>query len=196
MRKNYLERIKENIILFDGAMGTMLYSEGITLSSCFEEVCLSNPELVKEIHRKYIASGAQVIETNSFGANPVKLKSYQLEDRVEDINRAAARLAREVAGDDIYVAGSVGPLGERLAPFGKIKKKEAEDAFERQIRALLKEDIDLLIFETFRDIDELIMAVRTAERINPDTPVQAQFSMGPLNLEGIQKRSSGCCQEA
>ncbi len=194
MRKNYLERIKENIILFDGAMGTMLYSEGITLSSCFEEVCLSNPELVKEIHRKYIASGAQVIETNSFGANPVKLKSYQLEDRVEDINRAAARLAREVAGDDIYVAGSVGPLGERLAPFGKIKKKEAEDAFERQIRALLKEDIDLLIFETFRDIDELIMAVRTAERINPDIPVQAQFSMGPLNLEEYKKEAPGAAR--
>ncbi len=194
MRKNYLERIKENIILFDGAMGTMLYSEGITLSSCFEEVCLSNPELVKEIHRKYIASGAQVIETNSFGANPVKLKSYQLEDRVEDINRTAARLAREVAGDDIYVAGSVGPLGERLAPFGKIKKKEAEDAFERQIRALLKEDIDLLIFETFRDIDELIMAVRTAERINPDIPVQAQFSMGPLNLEEYKKEAPGAAR--
>ncbi len=194
MRKNYLERVKENIVLFDGAMGTMLYEDGIPLSSCFEELCVSSPEIVQDIHRKYIASGAHVIETNSFGANPIKLKSYQLEDRVEDINRASVRIARDVAGSEIYVAGSVGPLGERVAPFGKIEKKTAEAAFEAQISALMKEDIDLIILETFRDIDELLMAARVAERLNPDMPVQAQFSMGPLNIEEYHKEAPGAAK--
>ena len=112
MRKNYLERVKENIVLFDGAMGTMLYESGVSLSSCFEELCISNPDLVKDLHKKYIASGAHVIETNSFGANPVKLKTYQLEDKCEEINRASVRIAREAGGDDIYIAASVGPLGK------------------------------------------------------------------------------------
>ena len=191
MRKNYLERVKENIVLFDGAMGTMLYESGVSLSSCFEELCISNPDLVKDLHKKYIASGAHVIETNSFGANPVKLKTYQLEDKCEEINRASVRIAREAGGDDIYIAASVGPLGERVAPFGKLDKETAEKAFEAQISALMKEAPDLIILETFRDIDELIMAARTAEKLNPDIPVQAQFSMGPLNLEEYQKEAPG-----
>ena len=191
MRKNYLERVKENIVLFDGAMGTMLYENGIPLSSCFEELCISNPDLVKGIHNKYLAAGVHVIETNSFGANPVKLKSYQLEDRCEEINRASVKIAREAAGENVYVAGSVGPLGERVAPFGKLESETAEKAFEVQISALMKEDIDLIILETFRDIDELIMAARVAEKLNPDMPIQAQFSMGPLNLEEYQKEAPG-----
>ncbi len=187
VRKRYLDRIKDGIVLFDGAMGTMLYEEGIPLSSCFEEVCLSGPELVRDIHRRYIEAGAQVIETNSFGANPVKLKTYQLEEKTEAINRAAARIAREAAGDDVFVAGSVGPLGQRLAPFGKLEIAEAQKAFEAQIAALLKEDIDLLVFETFRDIEELLLAVKTAKRLAPEMPVQAQFTIGPLNAEEYKR---------
>lgn len=194
MRKNYLDRVKENIVLFDGAMGTMLYEAGVPLSSCFEEICISNPDLVKDIHKRYIAAGAHVLETNSFGANPVKLKTYLLEDKVEEINRASVRVAREAAGEDVYVAGSVGPLGERLAPFGKIDRKTAEKAFEDQISALMKEDIDLIILETFRDIDELIMAARVTERLNPEMPVQAQFTMGPLNLEEYSKEAPGAAK--
>ena len=189
MRKKYLDRIKENIVLFDGAMGTMLYEAGVPLSSCFEEISISNPGLVKEIHRNYINAGAQVIETNSFGANRIKLKTYLLQDKVEDINRSAVRIAREEAGDDVYVAGSVGPVGERLAPFGKIDLKTAEKIFEEQMSALMKEDIDLFILETFRDIDELLLAARVAERLNPDIPVQAQFTMGPLNIEEYHKEA-------
>ncbi|MCP5514733.1 MAG: bifunctional homocysteine S-methyltransferase/methylenetetrahydrofolate reductase [Spirochaetales bacterium] len=189
MRKKYLDRIKDGIILFDGAMGTMLYEDGIPLSSCFEEVCLSSPDMVKSIHMRYIQAGAQVIETNSFGANPVKLKSYQLEDKTEEINRAAVRIAREAAGDDVYVAGSVGPLGQRIVPFGKIEIKEAEKAFEVQISALIAEKADLLIFETFRDIEELLLAVRVAGRLDPSMPVQAQFTIGPLNEEEYRKEA-------
>ncbi len=189
MRKKYLDRIKDGIILFDGAMGTMLYEDGIPLSSCFEEVCLSSPDMVKSIHMRYIEAGAQVIETNSFGANPVKLKSYQLEEKTEEINRAAVRIAREAAGDEVYVAGSVGPLGQRLVPFGKIEKKEAENAFEVQISALIEEKVDLLLFETFRDIEELLLAVRVAGRIDPSMPVQAQFTIGPLNEEEYRKEA-------
>lgn len=189
MRKNYLERIKEGTVLFDGAMGTMLYAEGLPLSNCFEEACLTSPELVAKIHKSYIEAGAQAIETNSFGANPVKLRTYQLEGKTEEINRAAARIARKEAGDDIYVAASVGPLGQRLAPFGKLEIAEAEAAFESQISALLKEDIDLILFETFRDLEELLLAVRVAERLSPDTPVQAQFTLGPLNAEEYRKEA-------
>ncbi len=191
MKKNYLERVKENIVLFDGAMGTMLYEKGIPLSSCFEEVSVSNPDLVKGIHEKYIEAGAHVIETNSFGANPVKLKTYQLEDRCAEINRASVGIAREVAGDDVYVAASVGPLGERLSPFGKLDIRTAQKAFEEQISALMEEGPDLVILETFRDIDELIMAAKTAEKLNPNIPVHAQFSIGPLNLEEYQRESPG-----
>lgn len=183
MKKKYLERINEGAILFDGAMGTLLYKEGIPLTGCFEEICLLNPTLVKEIHKQYIDAGAQVIETNSFGANPVKLKNYNLEDKTAEINKAAAKIAREAAGDDIYVAGSVGPLGVRLFPLGKLEKAQAEKAFEMQISALLEGDIDLLIFETFRDIDELLLAVRIAEQLAPEIAIHANFSIGPLNVE-------------
>lgn len=195
MRIKYLERIKKGVILFDGAMGTMLYEEGVPLSSCFEEVCVSNPDLVSSIHRRYIDAGAQVIETNSFGANPIKLKTYQIENKTEEINRAAARIARKEAGDDIYVAGSVGPLGKRLAPLGPLDIKEAEEAFKTQISALAKEDIDLIIFESFRDVKELLLAVKAAKSAAPLMPVQAQFTLGPLNPEEYKKEAPSIAKQ-
>ncbi len=195
MRIKYLDQIKKRIVLFDGAMGTMLYEEGVPLNSCFEEVSVSNPNLVSNIHRQYIDAGAQVIETNSFGANPIKLKTYQIENKIEEINRAAARIARREAGDDIYVAGSIGPLGQRLAPLGPISLKEAEDAFKAQISALVSEDIDLLIFESFRDIKELLLAVKIAKSLAPDMPVQAQFTLGPLNVEEYKKQAPSIAKQ-
>ena len=195
MRVKYLERIKKGVILFDGAMGTMLYVEGVPLNSCFEEVSISNSALVGSLHRRYIEAGAQVIETNSFGANPIKLRTYQIENKTEEINKAAVRIARKEAGDDIYVAGSVGPIGERLAPLGPISIKEAEEAFKIQISALVSEDIDLIILETFRDITELLLAVKVAKSIAHQIPVQAQFALGPLNVEEYKREAPAIAKQ-
>lgn len=192
MKKNYLERVREGIVIFDGAMGTELYSNGIQISTCFEEVCLTKPALVEKIHRSYIAAGAHVIETNSFGANPIKLKTYQIEDRTDAINRAAVRIARAAAGDDVYVAGSVGPLGVRIAPVGKLSRGEAKDAFRAQIRPLVEEGADLLVFETFRDMEELFLAVEAAREISADIPIQAQIALGPLNQEEYGGEALNC----
>ncbi|MCL2792768.1 MAG: bifunctional homocysteine S-methyltransferase/methylenetetrahydrofolate reductase [Spirochaetaceae bacterium] len=195
VRINYLERIKKGVILFDGAMGTMLYEEGVPLNSCFEEVSLSNPALVASIHRRYIEAGAQVIETNSFGANPIKLKTYQIENKAEEINRAAAKIARKEAGSDVYVAGSVGPIGQRLAPLGPISIKEAEEAFKIQISALVGEDIDFIIFESFKDIKELLLAVKVAKSLAPQMAVQAQFTIGPLNVEEYKNEAPSIAKQ-
>ena len=104
--------------VFDGAMGTLLYSRGVFVNVCYDELNLSRPELVEGIHQEYVAAGAELLETNTFGANPVKLSSYGLEGRTEEINEVASRLARKAAGDDIAVAGAIGPLGIRIEPWG------------------------------------------------------------------------------
>ena len=165
MRKPYLERLKAGVVLFDSAMGTMLYDKGVFINRCFEEVNLTNPQMVGEIHAANVEAGAQVLTTNSFGANPIKLKGYNLADQTEEINRKSVEIAREYAGDELYVAGSVGPLGQRLEPIGKINPIEAEEAFSRQMRALLDAGVDLLLLETFKDLDELILALENWIRI-------------------------------
>ena len=149
-------------------MGTMLYSKGIRYERCFEEVNLSKPELVEEVHGAYIAAGADLIETNSFGANRLKLAEHGLEEKVREINlRAAkiARAARETAGVDVLVAGSVGPLGKPMAPIGAISETQALGLFEEQVGALLEGGADLILLETFGDLDELVLALRAARRV-------------------------------
>jgi len=181
--KPYIERIQEGVLLFDGAMGTRLYDKGIFVNRAFEEVCLSRPSLVKEIHSEYIAAGAQAIETNSFGANRLKLKGFNLADQVRDINLAAASIAREAAGDEVYVAGAVGPTGGLLEPLGQLTKSEAEEIFTEQMEALVQGGIDFFLLESFKNIDELILAAKVAKKVLPDGPVQAQFSPGAPNLD-------------
>src|SRR5215472_11551518 len=111
MREAVLRRLERRTLVCDGAMGTMLYSTGVPLNRCFDELSLTMPQLVKEIHLGYVKAGSDILQTNTFGAGRPRLRKFELEDRVREINLAAARLAREVAGDDLYVAGSVGPLG-------------------------------------------------------------------------------------
>src|SRR5690242_14480940 len=120
------------IVLFDGAMGTMLYGKGVFINQCFDELNLRAPDLVSEVHRAYVKAGAQVLETNTFGANRIKLTQYGLERQVREINEAAARLARAVAGDKALVAGAVGPLGIRIEPYGPTSRDEAREAFAEQ----------------------------------------------------------------
>jgi methionine synthase / methylenetetrahydrofolate reductase(NADPH) len=188
MENPFLERLSRGLILADGAMGTMLYGKGVPYERCFEELILSKPAMVEEIHGAYIAAGAELIETNSFGANRLKLSDHGLGDRVREINLRAvklARAARETAGVDVFVAGSVGPLGRPLEPIGEISLAEATALFEEQIGALLEGGADLILLETFGDLDELALAVRAARRVC-DLPVvaQATFAEDSLTASG------------
>ena len=164
--------------VFDGAMGTLLYSRGVFVNVCYDELSLSRPELVQGIHQEYVAAGAEILETNTFGANPVKLSSYGLEDRTEEINAVAAGLARKAAGAEVAVAGAVGPLGIRIEPWGPTSLEEATDFFRRQVAGLLEGGVDAFVLETFSDLTEIECAAR-AVRAACDLPVVAQMTVGP-----------------
>jgi len=183
MRKPYLERLTDGVLLFDGAMATYLYSKGIYLKKCFEEVCMTHPQLVLDVHREYIARGAQAIETNTYGANPLKLRGWHLSEKTEAINASAVRLARQAAGDEVYVAGSVGPTGQLLATDSAsglrgLSPEQARASFEAHIGALVRAGVDLLLLETFQNRAELKIAVEVARDLAPKLPLQAQFTFG------------------
>ncbi len=164
--------------LFDGAMGTQLYGRGVFVNVCYDEVNLSRPDLVKSIHRDYVDAGAEIVETNTFGANPVKLSAYGLAERTEEINTAAARLAREAVGARASVAGAIGPLGIRIEPYGPTSRDEATAHFRRQVVGLLAGGVDGFVLETFSDLAEIECAYR-AVRAESDLPVVAQMTVGP-----------------
>jgi homocysteine S-methyltransferase len=157
-------------------MGTMLYAKGISLTRCFEELNLSAPQLVKEVHLAYAKVGAEILETNTFGASRRRLEKYNQGDKVREINLAGARLAREVAGDDLYVAGSVGPLGVRLEPLGTTSLQEAREAFGEQIAALAEGGVDLLMVETMSDPNEAHQALLAARDVC-SLPVAVQMTV-------------------
>ena len=161
----------------DGAMGTMLYGRGVFLNVCYDELNLRQPDLIRDIHRGYVRAGAELLETNTFGANPLKLASHGLADDTERINAAAASIAREAAGERAAVAGAIGPLGVRVEPFGELALSEAEAAFARQVRGLLEGGVDGFILETFSDVSELGAAV-AAVRAQSDLPIIAQMTVG------------------
>src|SRR5690606_32927121 len=181
---NFFERLKsDKPLLADGAMGTMLHARGIPIDACFDGLNLSKPDHVRSVHRAYVNAGADLIETNTFGANRYKLADHGLEEQVEEINRTGVRLVREAIAEsgreDVYVAGSVGPLGIGLAPYGRLKPEDARTAYVEQIKALVAEGVDTLIFETFNDLAELKLALETAHEIAPKTPVICQMTFGP-----------------
>jgi homocysteine S-methyltransferase len=175
----FLELLKENTTLIgDGAMGTMLHNHGADFEQCFDELNLTDPNLVADIHRKYIEAGAQIIQTNTFGANRYKLAAHGLEDKVGEINCAAAKLAREVVaeqGNEVLVAGDVGPLGVRLAPFGRVQPEQARLAFSEQIQGLVEGGADLIIIETMTDLYEVREAVAAVRELS-DLPVIASMT--------------------
>jgi len=178
MKPPFLEALADGVLLADGAMGTMLYAKGIFINTCFDELNLRGPGLVAEVHREYIRAGADVIETNTFGANRFKLRTYGLDDRVREINREGARLARAEAGPAVYVAGAVGPLGATVEPWGTTSASEAEEAFAEQAAGLCEGGVDLMICETFGDVRELGCAIRGVRRVFPDLPLVAQMTIG------------------
>jgi methionine synthase / methylenetetrahydrofolate reductase(NADPH) len=168
----------EKPLLGDGAMGTVLNARGVNFDQCFDALNLSNPGLVGEIHRAYIEAGSQIIQTNTFGANRFKLSLHGLEDKVFEINRAGVELARRViqgSFKEVLLAGDIGPLGVRLAPFGRVQLEQARQAFVDQIQALVDADIDLLIIETMSDIYEMREAIAAARQVT-DLPVIASMT--------------------
>jgi methionine synthase / methylenetetrahydrofolate reductase(NADPH) len=154
------KNLESRLVLFDGAMGTYLYQQGVFIDKCYDELNLANPDLVRKVHRDYLGAGASVLETNTFGANRFKLSRHNLADRVVDINREGARLAREIAGDRAYVAGSIGPLGLPIEPLGNVPVSELRLAVTEQARALEDGGVDLFILETFHDLREIEEAVK------------------------------------
>jgi len=167
--------------VLDGAMGTMLYGKGFFLNVCYDELNLKQPKLIQEVHEAYVRAGAELIETNTFGANPKKLASYGLADDTEKINTGAARLARAAAGDRVSVLGAVGPLGVRIEPFGPTSREEAFTFFRRQVDGLLAGGVDGFILETFSDLDEIHAALR-AVRSACDLPAITQMTIGTDGL--------------
>jgi methionine synthase / methylenetetrahydrofolate reductase(NADPH) len=155
-------------LLGDGAMGTLLNARGVPFDQCFDILNLNNPGLVVDIHREYILAGAQVIQTNTFGANRFKLAAHDLADQVATINQAGVGLVRKVAGlveKEIYIAGDVGPLGVRLAPYGRVQPEQARQAFEEQVSALVRAGVDLILLETFTDLTELLEAIAAVRQV-------------------------------
>jgi len=178
MAGDLLARLKQSPILCDGAMGTLLYAKGIFINRCYDELNLTQPELIRSVHREYLQAGAEIIETNTFGGNSFRLARHSLADRVRDINAAGAQIAREAAKSfDVWVAGSVGPLGIRIEPLGKTSFEEARAAFREQIAALVEGGVDLIILETFGYLEELHQAVLAARDVNPKIPVVAQVTI-------------------
>jgi len=171
----FREALDQRVLVCDGAMGTMLYARGIFLNRSFDELNLTQPDLVAEVHQAYVRAGADVIETNTFGANRVKLAAFGLADRTHAINVAGARIARHAARDQVFVAGAIGPLGIRVEPWGKTGIDEAEDIFRQQARALLEGGADLFILETFRDVNEMGAAIRAVRSVC-DLPIVAQMT--------------------
>ncbi len=178
MNSPFLDRLARGPVLSDGAMGTELFAHGLQADRCLDAVNLSNPEIVQQIHRDYIAAGAEIIATNSFGANRYRLGQFGLSDRVREINRAAAtiaREAREIMGESVFIAGSIGPSGALFQPIGPVTFQEVAEAAKQQVEALVEKGVDLLTFETFTNLDELVAVVSAAQQAT-DLPIVAQLS--------------------
>jgi len=175
----FLDRLSQRVLICDGAVGTMLYNKGIYINQNFEALNLSKPHLVQEVHAEYVKAGADIIETNTFGANRLKLDLAGLAENVEAINREGARLAREAAGDCAFVAGSIGPSGQARFREAPLERERLLEIFREQAAALVKGGVDLFILETFADLEELLAAVEASRAVS-DLPIiaQAKFADG------------------
>ena len=177
----FRERLGRRVMVSDGAMGTMLYSRGVFINRCFDELNLSQPGLVRGIHEEYVRAGAEIIETNTYGASRPRLQTFDLAHRLIEINHAGVRLAREAAGDaaDVFVAGSIGPLGLRIEPLGPTSFAEARAYFAEQASALVEAGVDLLLLETFGSVSELREALAGARAAaGPEMVLIAQMTIG------------------
>ncbi|MBW2645597.1 MAG: bifunctional homocysteine S-methyltransferase/methylenetetrahydrofolate reductase [Deltaproteobacteria bacterium] len=174
--KSFLERISEGVVLGDGAIGTRFYEMGVDITTCYDYLNIVEPEMVKNIHRSYLEAGSELIETNTFAANRYKLEKYGLEHKIKDINNRGAKLALEVAGDNAWVAGSVGPLGIDIAmsEHEELSAGDVEAIFREQIEILAESSVDVIILETFADLDEMLAAIRAAKSVS-SLPIISQL---------------------
>ena len=179
--RSILERLKKGeILVADGAMGTMLFERGLRSGDCPELLNLSKPEILEEIAQIYFEAGADIIQTNTFGGSPPKLSDYGLEDKCEEINSKAVECVRKVIGDNAYISGSCGPSGRLLKPYGDTETEILLAGFERQMDALMKAGIDIICIETMTDLHEATLAVRAAKNINPDIPVMVSMTFDKI----------------
>jgi homocysteine S-methyltransferase len=176
--QEFRDQLSRRVVVADGAMGTMLYARGVFINRCFDELNLSSPDLVRQIHHEYVKAGSEIVETNTYGATRLRLSAFGLGERVREINMAGVRVAREAAKDKAWVAGAIGPLGVRIEPLGPTSFAEARAAFREQIDALVEAGVDLLILETFANLDELREAVAAArESAGKDMVLVAQVTI-------------------
>jgi homocysteine S-methyltransferase len=175
MQKPFLEALDERVLVCDGAMGTMLYAKGVFINKSFDALNVTQPDLVGDVHQEYVRAGADIVETNTFGANRIKLGSFGIADKLHAINEQGARIARHAARASAYVAGSIGPLGIRIEPWGKTGIDEAQMYFREQAQALADGGVDLFILETFRDLNEIGAAIDAVRSIS-DLPIVAQMT--------------------
>ena len=177
----FRDRLARGTVVFDGAMGTMLYGRGVFVNRCFDELNLSNPNLVKQVHAEYLEAGAEVIETNTFGAHRFKLGPHGLEAQVRKINREGARIAREAVGEGGLVAGAMGPLGKPLEPIGSIRADEAQAAYREQAEGLLEGGVDVFVIETMPSLDQAKAALAAVRSLGAEQPVAVSLT---FNEEG------------
>ena len=177
--QEFRDQLAQRVIVADGAMGTMLYSRGVFINRCFDELNLAQPDLVRQIHREYVKAGAEILETNTFGANRTRLAAFGMAEKLAAINHAGVRIAREAAaGNNVYIAGAIGPLGVRIEPLGPTSFAEARDTFREQAAALIEGGADLLILETFGNLGELREAVLAVNEVSGGAvPVVAQVTI-------------------
>ncbi|UCH63616.1 MAG: homocysteine S-methyltransferase family protein [Fidelibacterota bacterium] len=172
-----LDRLKKGeVLVADGAMGTLLLDKGLQPGECPEALSISKPDILKDIARSYLEADADIIQTNTFGGSPMKLKEYGLEDKTEEVNQRAASLVREVVGDRASVSGSCGPSGALLKPYGDTEPEVLYSGFERQIGALVEGTVDLVCVETMTDLREAVLAVEAAKAVSAGTPVMATMT--------------------
>jgi methionine synthase I (cobalamin-dependent) len=175
--RNFRELLDgDGIHVFDGAMGTRLYDKGVYINRSYDELNLTAPDLVREVHEEYVRAGAEIIETNTYGASRHKLQQYSLENQLREMNVSGARIAGEAAAGRAFVAGALGPLGLRIEPYGPTSFDEAKELFAEQIAALLEGGVDLFILETFSDLSEIQQAIRAVKELC-DLPVIAQMTI-------------------
>jgi methionine synthase I (cobalamin-dependent) len=179
--KPFLDRLADGTLVFDGAMGTMIYARGVYLNRCFDELNLSSATLVRSIHEEYVAAGAEVIETNTFGAHRFKLGPHGLEAQVRRINREGARIAREAAQGRALVAGAIGPIGKPLAPLGNVRAEDAQAAYREQVEGLLEGGVDIFILETMPSLDQAKVALAAVRSVTTDAPAAVSLT---FNEEG------------
>jgi homocysteine S-methyltransferase len=175
MSRSFRDALEQRVLVCDGAMGTMLYSKGVFINKSFDALNTAQPDLVLDVHHEYVRAGADLIETNTFGANRIKLGSFGLAGSLREINVAGVNLARRAAGDQAFVAGAIGPLGIRIEPWGKTGVDEARQYFGEQAQALLDGGVDVFVLETFRDLNEIGAAI-DAVRALSDLPIVAQMT--------------------